>query len=552
MPMVRPWQAEESLSELTLHLDWDNVTSMILSLRVYLFEHGTIPTWNFMFCGGRPELAVPFSWAYTWPSAFGYLLPPNHALLALWLLLTGVGFFATRALLVRWSGSAWGATLGACTFALCGCFAMRFNAGHVSFAFFHLVPLMLYVFETGFDAAREGRPLIRSSLGALLVSFLFMTAALPHGLIHFYPAFLALVVYRLLGSGRGSRRAALAPLTAHGLGIWLAAYKLWPVIQWQLQHPREGVELESYGLLEVIGNTLELVPDPLALVDARPYPLWEYSAFVGPLPWLLALVAVGFALRGRRSPMGATGFGVVLVWLGLALSLGNDTPLAPGYFFEPLPMLGGVRAFPRYQILIVLGLAVLLAQAWPLVAGTLRETWSRPVLALLVLGILAPLVYQDALVLGSMRAKPISEIQAAYGPAPEVPSLLWTREPFLRSVKHKTAALDAGYWIGNCVSDLSLPHALEPREPGTVVPLSSPPPTSVASLGTDRIALDYSPDSADATAELALRVLDGFELRGSELITHDPAPLRGAIVSGLGLVATGFFFALVRRSEQDR
>ena len=94
--MVRPWEAEQSLSSLTFWADWDPVTSMILSLRIHLFEYGTIPSWNFMFCGGRPELSVPYSWAYTWPSLFAYALPPNHAIIAVWVAMTGVGLFATR------------------------------------------------------------------------------------------------------------------------------------------------------------------------------------------------------------------------------------------------------------------------------------------------------------------------------------------------------------------------------------------------------------------------------------------------------------------------
>ncbi len=74
--MQRPWTAEESLCDQTLFANWDGVASMIFSLRTYLIEHGTVPTWNFMFCGGHPELSVPFSWAYAWLSLFGYVLPP--------------------------------------------------------------------------------------------------------------------------------------------------------------------------------------------------------------------------------------------------------------------------------------------------------------------------------------------------------------------------------------------------------------------------------------------------------------------------------------------
>ena len=83
-------ECDPPLTSLMFWVDWDAVTSMILSLRIHLFEYGTIPTWNFMFCGGRPELSVPFSWAGTWPSLFAYALPPLYAVFAVWLCLSGL------------------------------------------------------------------------------------------------------------------------------------------------------------------------------------------------------------------------------------------------------------------------------------------------------------------------------------------------------------------------------------------------------------------------------------------------------------------------------
>ena len=90
------WNSEESLTNLTLYADWDSVLSMMLSLRAHLFKFGTIPSWNFMFCHGRPELAVPYSWAYTWPSLFVYAMPSMYAVIAIWTLMTAVGFVSTR------------------------------------------------------------------------------------------------------------------------------------------------------------------------------------------------------------------------------------------------------------------------------------------------------------------------------------------------------------------------------------------------------------------------------------------------------------------------
>lgn len=38
-----PWTAEEPLSELTMFDDWDSMASMVETLRIHLYDYGTIP-----------------------------------------------------------------------------------------------------------------------------------------------------------------------------------------------------------------------------------------------------------------------------------------------------------------------------------------------------------------------------------------------------------------------------------------------------------------------------------------------------------------------------
>jgi hypothetical protein len=113
-----------------------------------------------MFCGGRPELGIPYSWAWTWPSLFAYALPPLYAIVAVWAVLSALGFAATRELSRRWCGPSAGASIGAALYVLSGCFASRFNAGHITFAFYHLTPLLMLVFDMAFARALDGRPLL--------------------------------------------------------------------------------------------------------------------------------------------------------------------------------------------------------------------------------------------------------------------------------------------------------------------------------------------------------------------------------------------------------
>ena len=177
----RVWESPERLSDLAIWADWDLFGGMIESLRLHLFQHGTIPIWNFTVCGGHPELADPQSWARLWPSAFGYLLPTNYALFAIWIAMTLVGFAALYRLLAGWTHSRLGAAVGAAVFVFSGCFAARFNAGHVSYVFFHIVPVLMLWFERALARSLAGAAPLRDAAAGVLVSFLFMSGALPHG-----------------------------------------------------------------------------------------------------------------------------------------------------------------------------------------------------------------------------------------------------------------------------------------------------------------------------------------------------------------------------------
>jgi len=526
--VLRPWSAQEPLSQLTLHADWDSVASMVESLRIHAFQWGTVPTWNFMFCGGRPELAVPFSWAWTWPSLFAYLLSPLPALLAVWALMTGVGLFAVGALLLRWTGSPLGAGVGAAVYVFSGYFAAHFNAGHPTFAFYHLVPAAMLCFEWGYAGALAGRRTVGASAAGAVVAFLFFTAGLPHALIHFYPALLLLVAVRLAFAGRqwGWRAALLAaraPLGAQVLGLWWAAYKLWPVMRWQLGSPRGDLVLEAYGPLQVLGNTLRFVPHYFAAETWLPWfvlPAWGYNAFVGPAPWLLAGVAVVTLLRSRgtagaKPDRGSMAFALLLVGAGLLLALGNDSPWSPARGFRYLPLLGGVRAFNRYQILLVFGLAILAAHGVAWITGRVAaKRFGRALLGLVVLATVVPVLAQSALLVWNIAAQPRHGLLAAYpvSTRPEPPELMGTYHSWHAlsgGTGHQWSVLERGYWIANCYANLSMPRLRRTPLITSSVPLSNPPPDRVVGLTRDTLTLAYAPGGARRVA-LNLPVLPTF------------------------------------------
>ena len=522
MQRLRPWTAEESLSELTLNFDWDSTANMIAMLRVYLYEHGTIPTWNFGFCGGRPELASPISWAYTWPSIIGYALPPNHALISLWLLMTAVGFLATRAILLRWTRSGTAAVSGACVYAFSGYFAARFNVGHVSFAFFHLVPVLVLLFEVAFERYQRGESMLSTSLLAALVSYLFFSAGQPHGLLYFYPAVLLWAAFRLLSASRGGQwkkalGGVVACLSAQALGVVLAAHKLWPILRWQMTSPRAAAPDESNSLWSLLASTVGFVSGTAesSFTPWRFYGQWEDFAFVGPLPWMLGLGAIlAVALRHRKALRGSGDasplwYALALVSIGLALAQGN-APTSIGGAFASVPLLSGVRGFGRYQVLVVFGLSILTSMG---VAGLLslrdRGRW-RIAAAVLATATVVPVLVQTGVLVWHVSATPNSEILALYRSPGEVdpPELIASKPWRVWQAGHQSALTRQGLWVANCYTNLELPALAKQIPRGRRLAISYPPPDRVRYLSKNEIALDYP---AGRLVSLNLRTLEGFE-----------------------------------------
>jgi len=574
------WTASHPLSELTLHHDWDLMVAASESLRLYLGGHGSVPSWNLLLCRGRPELATPYAWTLAWPSLFAYALPANWDLIALWVTMTVAGFLGTGALLTRFGASRLGALSGAALFCLNGYFASRFNVGHASFAFLHLVPLLMLCFESFRAATLAGRSTDRSLLSLGAVTWLLFTGGLPYAVFHLYPAFLLQVLFRtlplrrMMGWSQVLRVGGL-PLAAHAVGILLAGYKLVPVALWQLLHPRQGVVEESYSPGTVLANFTRFAPGSYDVdwIGGRSFasqfwPLWEYNAYVGVPALLLAggalVLMLAARLRGARrwqtSP-GVLALCVSTALLGMLLALGNGPP-RPAALLRDLPLLSGVRAFPRYQILVLFAVSVLVSVA-------ISRVRVRVLGGLLAAACCLPGIVQtgslvhhiDYLTPGELaRLNPLP-------PAAEVPRFApGEPHPETHAQASRLFLLRHGYWVANCEEQVLLPWADLPASTGWL-PLSEPPPARMSRLTGREIVLRYPAELA-TDVRLNIPLLDGYrtsiapldrrgpdavfraaDLRGAELTisAHFPYDRPAWAASALGLVAAGIFWGARRR-----
>lgn len=510
----------------TLYRDWDYFTSGATTLQLYASQYHTVPTWNFMLCGGRPELANPQSWAWTWPSLLTYLLPGNAAFVALWALMSVAGFCAMLVLLRRLGVRAPAAFAGALLYVANGFFASHFNQGHATYAFFHLIPVLMLSALRLRDAMHERRVLTGPLAAMIALSFLFFSAALPHALFYFYPAFVVFVaalVWQGVVAGAAAGAAKMLGLlaAAHGLGAALAAYKLWPMISWQLARPRTSLRPEALSFGDVMANTLRYIPDYHELAaryfDAQVWSAWEYNAYVGPVAWGIVPVAAAWWLRAKMQDK-QRGLpdpllplcGLVCCALGFLLALGNENPVGPARLFEHLPLLGGIRIFGRYQVLIVFGLGLLVAWSVAVVASRIESERRRTAAqALLAACVCAPALWQAGALAGNVERVDEAWLRQKYaltGSPAAAPELAVQHFDPATGGSHQNHLLREGFWVNNCYDPMNIDRVFFRAD--RLRPLTTPAPERVVGVTSDAITLAFD---ASATGRVLINLVAGAD-----------------------------------------
>lgn len=578
------WTQSESLGNVTISGDWDYFASAVSSLRIYLYDFGTIPTWNYLLCGGKPELANPQSWAYTWASVFAYILPSNYTIFALWIVMSAIGFWAMRAFLTMWVKAPIAASAGACIYILNGYFASHFYKGHATFAFFHIVPLILLFYEKTVTNLSLQKSTTTSLILNILIATCFFTAALPHALFYFYPAFLLYVALRfwnlaLLDGWKKAAKISVIALSTHFLGIWLALYKLWPIMAWQMIQPRVGVKEEAISIVDVFNNTVHFISSfydkNLKIPSAYKWGLWEYNAYISYIPWILLTLFVTWIIAQKTfrsfkkksqsfTPM-IVFYSTSLIIIGMMLSLGNGHVLSPFHYLTNLPLIEGIRVFGRYQILIIFGIAILVSVILAIFEKSSRG-WSKPTVIILTLIVVLPGIIQFGTLCWNMQAIKHKDLSSNY-PIPNKPKPplyvnqiqgIWTGYTF------QNYLLNQGYWVLNCYEPMNITKF---NTKYLSMPISDPAPLGVLILNHNSVALQYD-SRASSTIKIGISYKDNFKTNAKYLgstnfipsfdinavsdkrlviIAFDPTLTQGILLSIAGLiVASVFIFCFLK------
>ncbi len=569
------WGLPERLTEISWFRDWDYYIAAFSSLKKYWHDYGTVPVWNFHFCGGRPELANPQNWTLTWLHPLIYVFEPVHLILLLWLVMTIVGSWATAALLYRSIKHKPSSMLAGLVYALSGYFGAHFNQGVVTFSFMHLIPLLILIADR-----RSDKPTIRNSIAMFSVSLAFFTSALPHGLFYFYPAFLLYLLVKMTANPLTtlSLRKLVLLTYPHLFGLGVALYKLFPVIAWQRLFPREGVLQEALTPAAMVANLLRIdanYDNMLAKAfDDQFWFLWEYNAFIGAVPIIAAVCGLSTAFRHHSRSTETVSkdlllirYGVLLIICGTLLSAGNTYWYTPGYWFKQLPLVGGIRVFGRFQILIIFGIVVLASIGCRDVlnkSARLNKYWhssQAAVFAFVMALTILPLLFQTGLHISSIRGTPFQTLESFYQPSgAKILQLVLMDGNYLQTGNtHHDYLLRQNGIVANCYDPLKLQRPPAPfghvAGSSTVnrwLPLSSPPPDKVT-ITANGLSMVGPVSSEDNSAVYLTRSVAPVEItrttHADSTTTNIEATVPG---STQGLLVAVFFLVVFIMTEGMR
>ncbi len=320
--------------------------------------NGRLPLWDSFQFGGYPFLSNPQVALFYPPTWFAIILPVRIAI-SIYLLfhiwLAGQGMFR----LVRAVGGSWlGSVLSALTFAFCGFFAARIEAGHMGLLAVHSwLPWLLWVTIWAFRR--------NSRMAAVLIGLPFGLAILAGhttSLLYVGMIWLAFGLYLWWDNGRSALSILFQHYLIGGLvGLLLSSVQLLPLIQFSTVSSRAaeatlefatGFSFPPAHLITLLIPTFFGEPTQAGYWSVPNFE--ELTAYAGVLPLLAIILAT-------RKPSRLSWFYIGLLVFGLLLAFGSY-----GFLFELIyrfvPPFRLARAPGRAAFLFTFAAAALLGE----------------------------------------------------------------------------------------------------------------------------------------------------------------------------------------------
>jgi hypothetical protein len=316
--------------------------------RLTLLRYHQFPFWNPWASGGVPFLAYPISSflspAFMLTVAFGPVVGPKlRILLVLWVGLCG-GYLLGR----RFAPGRFAPFLCAFVYMFSSWYPLYMSHWHDEFIPFAYLPWLLLFYEKGLDDMRWC-----AGGGPVLALMIF------EGGIYPVPyALLFLSLYALLEAVIRKRLLPIGVfLITVILGLALSGVKLLPMTEFLSRNPRPTFWKEPV-LSWLALPRMFLGRDQISETNFTGAWLgwWEYGAYVGVLPVLLA-VSAPFLARKRALPVG------IMALLFFSLMFGDYGVMSPWHWIHRLPMFASLHDPVRFRVVLIFCLALMSAMA---------------------------------------------------------------------------------------------------------------------------------------------------------------------------------------------
>jgi len=368
-------------------LFWGLPALQFIPWRAFAWEslqNGLLPLWNPLNGLGAPLIAnyqlaffYPPGWIVYLFMAIGgiQLMAWSHTLLVvLHLISSGIGMvYFTRSLGLGKLSQ----TISGLAFGLCGYLVARSSFYSMIWAAAWL-PWILYGVTR---VVQQEKP--RFSYKLLI--FISLQLLAGHAQLTWYSLLLggiwAVVFSWSTGGFKYCSKVTLLFLASVAAGVLLTSIQLFPTAEFLLQSQRSSAVDYELGLTYSFWpwRLLTLLsPDFFGNPGNGTYfgyaAYWEDAAYIGLIPFLLALSTLGTALRRKQSGEAGRRQVVIFWWgiilAGFILALGKNLPVFP-FLYKYVPTFGLFNAPARWMIWVVTALCVL--------AGYGAESWQKPV-----------------------------------------------------------------------------------------------------------------------------------------------------------------------------
>ncbi|MBI2574327.1 YfhO family protein [Candidatus Woesearchaeota archaeon] len=344
--------------------DWDQHFFYHGSARNAIAKFGQFPLWNPFYCGGSPLLANPQS-TFLSPFFLFVLVFGTVAGLKLEALVYLVlGLFGMFLLARKLGAKILPSYFAAAVFMLSSWYSARVVVGHTTFFPFALMPWAVLFYLHA-----------REKAGFALLSAATLAVMLLSGAV--YPLYFTAMfigIYALFDSVQQQKLKPIIIVAGiFALAALFSAVKLLPMLEFTsgLENPTTQYNSFGYTLKGLLSRNQDisqndaqtgraLISDPDKLTEATltgkvAWGWHEYSAYIGIIPLLLALIA---AISYRKNWKL-----LVLAAFFLALSLGEFSPLPIWNILRQLPIAGALHGPSRLLIMFAFCSALLGAKA---------------------------------------------------------------------------------------------------------------------------------------------------------------------------------------------